>query len=78
LHRGLVVADLLVEPDEHLAGFPSDHGALIVGSGEAADGVQVIEERQDTNSVSEPILRRSSRAPRKPGTCIRVFRTSAR
>jgi hypothetical protein len=78
LHRGLVVADLLVEPDEHLAGFPSDHSALIVGSGEAADGVRSSKDVRDTNSVSEPILRRSSRAPRKPGTCIRVFRTSAR
>src|SRR5215213_3426725 len=44
--RGLVVRDPLIKPDEHLAGFPSDDGGFVVGPGEAADGVRVIEERQ--------------------------------
>jgi hypothetical protein len=44
--RGLVVGDPLIKPDEHLARFPSDDGGFVVGPGEAADGVHVIEERQ--------------------------------
>jgi SAM-dependent methyltransferase len=44
--RGLVVADPLIEPDEHLAGFLSDDGGLVVSPGEAADGIQVIEKGQ--------------------------------
>src|SRR4029450_5108974 len=38
--------DPLIEPDQHLAGFPSDDGGFVVGPGKAADGIQVIKERQ--------------------------------
>src|SRR5262245_26629851 len=41
-----VVADVVVEANENLAGLVGHDGDLVIGSGECADGVQTVEVRQ--------------------------------
>jgi len=69
---GLVVADALIKPDEHLAGFASDDGGLVVGPAKlriasrssknvtdpAAAQPGAANEQSDPDDVSKRLLRR--------------------
>jgi hypothetical protein len=77
-NRSLIVTDPLIKPNEHLAGFLSNDGGFIVGPSKLRMASKSSKKVKDTNSVSSPTVRRSSRAPRNPGSCRRVAMTSER